>query len=95
MLAGKWRADWRYDWWGNTYGSDLRDHALELETYTATGDQNKAQTLAYNLCTDLGKEQGWHWNTQSLATSLRALVCRASQRPLKRSWPSAIWRSPN
>ena len=73
VLAGKWRADWRYDWWGNTYGSDLRDHALELETYTATGDQNKAQTLAYNLCTDLGKEQGWHWNTQSLATSLRAL----------------------
>ncbi len=73
IIATKWRDDWRYDWSGYTYGSDLRDRALILETYTAIGDVNRAQAMANFVCTELGKEQGWYWNTQSLATSLRAL----------------------
>ena len=73
IVGGKWREDWRYDWCGYTYGSDLRDRALILETYTAIGDAGRAQSMANYVCTELGKEQGWYWNTQSLATSLRAL----------------------
>lgn len=73
VLAAKWRSDWRYDWWGYTYGSDLRDRALVLETYTAIGDAARAQGTAEIVCAQLGKEDGWYWNTQSLATSLRAL----------------------
>ncbi len=73
IVGGKWREDWRYDWCGYTYGSDLRDRALILETYTAIGDAGRAQSMANFVCTELGKEQGWYWNTQSLATSLRAL----------------------
>jgi hypothetical protein len=73
IIAAKWRDDWRYDWCGHTYGSDLRDRALILETYTAIGDVNRAQSMANFVCTELCKEQGWYWNTQSLATSLRAL----------------------
>jgi hypothetical protein len=74
IIAAKWRDDWHYDWCGyTTYGSDLRDRALILETYTAIGDVSRAQSMANFVCTELGKEQGWYWNTQSLATSLRAL----------------------
>ncbi|MCB0543413.1 MAG: alpha-2-macroglobulin, partial [Saprospiraceae bacterium] len=73
IVAGKWRDDWRYDWCGYTYGSDLRDRALILETYVAIGDATRAQSLSGYICTELGKEQGWYWNTQSLSTSLRAL----------------------
>lgn len=73
IIATKWRDDWRYNWWGRTYGSDLRDRALMLETYTAIGDVARAQTTANLVCNELGKENGWYWNTQSLATSLRAL----------------------
>ncbi|GAB4496497.1 MAG: MG2 domain-containing protein [Saprospiraceae bacterium] len=73
IIAAKWRDDWRYDWSGYTYGSDLRDRALILETYTAIGDVGRAQTMANFVCAELGKENGWYWNTQSIATSLRAL----------------------
>ncbi|MBK8194225.1 MAG: hypothetical protein IPK76_13800 [Lewinellaceae bacterium] len=73
IIAGKWRDDWHYDWGGYTYGSDLRDRALILETYTAIGDVGRAQSMADYVCSELGKEQDWYWNTQSLATSLRAL----------------------
>lgn len=73
IASGRWRDDWHYDWCGYTYGSDLRDRALLLETYTAIGDQPRAQATVNYLCGELGAAQGWYWNTQSLATSLRAL----------------------
>ncbi|MBK9335994.1 MAG: hypothetical protein IPM98_05200 [Lewinellaceae bacterium] len=70
----KWRDDWRYVWGGNTYGSGLRDNALMLETYTAIGDTKRAAILVESISKELGEEQlGWGWNTQSLATALRAL----------------------
>ncbi|MCC7503641.1 MAG: alpha-2-macroglobulin, partial [Saprospiraceae bacterium] len=73
IASGRWRDDWQYDWCGYTYGSDLRDRALLLETYTAIGDQPRAQATVNYLCGQLGGAEGWYWNTQSLATSLRAL----------------------
>ncbi|MBK9336021.1 MAG: hypothetical protein IPM98_05345 [Lewinellaceae bacterium] len=73
VIAAKKREDWRYDWCGYTYGSDLRDRALILETYTAIGDTKRAEALVNYICQELGNQQGWYWNTQSLATALRAL----------------------
>lgn len=73
IAAAKWRDDWHYDWCGYTYGSDLRDRALMLETYTAIGDTKRAQSLVNTISQELGNQQGWYWNTQSLATALRAL----------------------
>lgn len=79
-LANKtWRNDWRYEWSGYTYGSTLRDRALLLETYTAIGDTKRAEALMQTVCKDLGEETGWGWNTQSLATALRALSKYASK----------------
>ncbi len=73
IAGGKWRNDWHYDWCGYTYGSDLRDRALILETYTAIGDTKRAEAMVNYICQELGNQQGWYWNTQSLATALRAL----------------------
>ena len=74
ITAASWKTDWSYDWCGYTYGSNLRDKALILETYTALGDAARSQALVEYLCTEMGSENGWYWNTQSLATSLRALA---------------------
>ena len=41
----KWRDDWRYEWSGYTYGTDLRDRSLMLETFTAIGDTKRAESL--------------------------------------------------
>lgn len=69
----KWRDDWRYQWSGYTYGSDLRDRALMLETYTAIGDTKRAEALVQAVSKELGDQENMYWNTQSLATALRAL----------------------
>lgn len=74
VLNAKWREDWRYLWWGYTYGSDLRDRALLLETYVASGDNAKAEAMVKTICANLGDEAGSTWNTQSLSTGLRALA---------------------
>ncbi|MEQ1746074.1 MAG: MG2 domain-containing protein [Saprospiraceae bacterium] len=74
LINKKWRDDWRYEWSGYTYGSDLRDEALQLETFTAIGDSKRAETLVQALAKNLGaQEPEWGWSTQSLATALRAL----------------------
>lgn len=73
LLNARWREDWRYDYCGETYGSDLRDRALLLETYVAGNDMARAQAMVNYLTTEMGKENGWYWNTQGLATGLRAL----------------------
>lgn len=77
IIGKNWRQDWDYAWSGRTYGSNLRDRALMLETFTATGDTKRAQALVEKLCNDLGNQEGWQWNTQSLATALRALSAYA------------------
>lgn len=73
LLNARWRDDWRYDYCGMTYGSDLRDRALLLETYVAANDMTRAQAMVTYLTTEMGKENGWYWNTQGLSTGLRAL----------------------
>jgi hypothetical protein len=73
ILGQKWKEDFKYDYCGSTYGSDLRDRSLMLETYTMVGDNDKAQAMAGVITTEMGKQDGWYWNTQSLATGLRAL----------------------
>ena len=69
----KWRDDWRYEWSGYTYGTDLRDRSLMLETFTAIGDTKRAESLVQAISKELGEQANLHWNTQSLATALRAL----------------------
>jgi hypothetical protein len=74
LLNGKWREDWKYSWCGYTYGSDLRDRSLLLETYVASGDIKRAEAMADFITKEMGaNEPGWYWNTQSLATGLRAI----------------------
>ncbi|MFN4255579.1 MAG: alpha-2-macroglobulin family protein [Saprospiraceae bacterium] len=65
---------WQYDWYGHTYGSDLRELALRLETWTAIGDQNRASQLALQVAQQIGRTErnGW-FSTQELATCLRAI----------------------
>jgi hypothetical protein len=74
ILNSKWREDWRYDWCGYTYGSDLRDRALLLETYVASGDNAKAEALVGYLAKEMGGVENWYWNTQTLATGLRSMA---------------------
>ena len=73
ITAGKWKDDWSYEWCGYTYGSDLRDRSMLLETYTTTGDMTRAQAMVNYICSEIGGEEKWYWTTQSLATALRAL----------------------
>ena len=73
ITAGKWREDWNYEWSGYTYGSDLRDRSLLLETYTNIGDMPRAQAMVNYICSEIGGEEKWYWTTQSLSTALRAL----------------------
>ena len=73
ILNQKWKENFQYEYCGPTYGSDLRDRALLLETYTLVGDNARAETMANFISTEMGKENAWYWNTQSLATGLRAL----------------------
>jgi alpha-2-macroglobulin len=73
LAKGAWKNDWRYDWCGYTYGSDLRDRALLLETYTAMGDGPRAQAMLNYICEQLGGQENWSWSTQGLSTALRAL----------------------
>ncbi len=93
MIGSAWREDWRYDWSGSTYGSDLRDRALILETLATTGDLNKAQAALNFVCENLGKEQGFYWSTQSIATALRALSRYVSKSA--GSGPVYSWRAGN
>lgn len=73
LLQQSWRNDWQYEWSGYTYGSELRDRALMLETYVTIGDDNKTNELVQFVCNQLGGPPQWSWTTQSLATALRAL----------------------
>jgi hypothetical protein len=69
----QWKANWKYAWGGSTYGSDLRDESLMLETLVAIGDTKRAESVALSICKSLGGDRQWYWNTQTLATALRAL----------------------
>jgi uncharacterized protein YfaS (alpha-2-macroglobulin family) len=61
-----------YDWWGNTYGTELRDQALRLEALTAIGDTKRSLDAALLVATNIGNTAKWY-STQEVATCLRAL----------------------
>ncbi len=61
-----------YTWWGYTYGSDLRDLALRLETLTAVGDNKRGLETALQVATQVGDAARW-FSTQEIGTCLRAL----------------------
>ncbi len=61
-----------YTWWGYTYGSELRDLALKLETLTAVGDTKRGLEVALQVATQVGDAARW-FSTQEVATCLRAL----------------------
>ncbi len=67
-----------YTWWGYTYGSDLRDLALKLETLTAMGDHKRGLEAALQVATQVGNTARWY-STQEVATCLRAL-CKFAQK---------------
>ena len=61
-----------YTWWGYTYGSDLRDLALKLETLTTVGDNKRGLEVASQVATQIGDAARWY-STQEVGTCLRAL----------------------
>ncbi|MBL7825588.1 MAG: alpha-2-macroglobulin, partial [Saprospiraceae bacterium] len=61
-----------YSWWGGTYGSDLRDLALRLETLTSLGDNKRGLDVALQVANQVGNAARWY-STQEVATCLRAI----------------------
>jgi uncharacterized protein YfaS (alpha-2-macroglobulin family) len=62
-----------YSWWGYTYGSDLRDLALKLETLSAMGDNKRGLDVALQVASQIGDAARWY-STQEVGTCLRALA---------------------
>jgi alpha-2-macroglobulin len=75
LVSKGWRTDFKYDWCGYTYGSDLRDRALILEAYANMGDLPRAQAMLDYISSEMSTNDAFHWgwSTQSLATTLRAV----------------------
>jgi alpha-2-macroglobulin len=71
LLKEGTQRSWIYNWWGYTYGSNLRDVALRLETYAILEDKRAAE-WAVKVAGELGKTDRWY-STQDVATCLRAL----------------------
>lgn len=61
-----------YTWWGRTFGSNLRDLALQLETLAGIGDNKRGLNVAIQVATMVGNAAQWY-STHEVATSLRAL----------------------
>ncbi len=61
-----------YQQLGGTYGSDLRDQAMIMETLTLMGQRNRALQLLNKVAAKLGEDQ-WY-STQTTAYSLLAIA---------------------
>ncbi len=57
---------------GFTYGSDVRDEAMVLETLTLLGKKNKAEELMHSIAANLS--QDYWYSTQTTAYSLIAIA---------------------
>jgi len=79
MIAGLPTAIEPYKQLGGTYGSDVRDQAMILETLTLLGQKAKAAGLLQPLAAKLG-ENSWY-STQTTAYSLLAIAkfCGSTQ----------------
>lgn len=67
--------------YSNTFGSSLRDQAMQLETLTALFDNEKAYALLMDLATKMGNRQ-W-MSTQTAAYSLLAIGKYMKANPLE------------
>jgi uncharacterized protein YfaS (alpha-2-macroglobulin family) len=94
ILSGTWNTDWRYESAGATLGSSLRDEALLLEVYVLLGEQDKIQESLRRLSERLEQEDisGLEWNTQSLATAIRAFSKYAARYSATAGGPSLAYR---
>jgi alpha-2-macroglobulin len=63
---------------GNTYGSDIRDKAIILETLVMLGDRTKAFDLVKELSVALSDPAYW-MSTQSIAWSLKSVAAFSAQ----------------
>ncbi|WP_456153993.1 MG2 domain-containing protein [Pedobacter sandarakinus] len=79
MIAGLATSVAPYKQLGGTYGSDLRDEAMILETLTLLGQKAKAASILQPLAAKIG-ENTWY-STQTTAYSLLAIAkfCGTSQ----------------
>lgn len=74
IARNEYKKSWTYNWCGYTYGSDLRDQSLLLETNLVLGNQGIVENLVREICQNLGNSSNpWYHSTQSLSTALRAL----------------------
>jgi alpha-2-macroglobulin len=63
---------------GYTFGSDVRDRALILETLSLLGDRNKGFELLKEISSTLSNENSW-MSTQEVAYCLKAVAVFAGQ----------------
>jgi alpha-2-macroglobulin len=73
LLSRNWKSNFVYEWCGYTYGSDIRDRALLLEAYVSGGDNSRAAAMLDYIAREMGKSDYYFYNTQGIATVLRAM----------------------
>ncbi|MEO7264179.1 MAG: hypothetical protein ABIW38_04665, partial [Ferruginibacter sp.] len=66
----------RRDFWGFTYGSDVRDEAMVLETLTLTGKRDKALSMVTTIAARLNSESWYSTQTTAYALMAIAKFCR-------------------
>ena len=66
LLKDEAAKKFEYTWWGATYGSDLRDLALRLETFAAIGDKKRGLETALLVANQVGDAARW-FSSQELA----------------------------
>ncbi|NML36721.1 hypothetical protein HHL17_05870 [Chitinophaga sp. G-6-1-13] len=62
-----------YNQLGGTFGSDLRDKAMILETLTLLGQRNRANELVKQIATNLSQNDQWY-STQTTAYALISIA---------------------
>ncbi|MEO6404483.1 MAG: MG2 domain-containing protein [Ferruginibacter sp.] len=79
LISGLQTSFPKRDFWGFTYGSDVRDEAMVLETLTITGRRNKAAELLATIAASLNSEN-WY-STQTTAYALIAIAKFCGKNP--------------
>ncbi|HMJ48723.1 MAG TPA: MG2 domain-containing protein [Ferruginibacter sp.] len=71
------------DFWGFTYGSDVRDQAMVLETLALMGKRNKAVELLATIAAELNNETWYSTQTTAYALIAIAKFCGRNPAPEK------------
>ena len=72
MRSARWPVSGRQDEWRNSYGSEVRNYALAMETYLLTGDRTTAFEIFKEIAKALGGDQ-W-MSTQTTAYALYSVA---------------------